>query len=371
MSDRIVILGGGALSLSFFGPELNDDYDLTFLDTQAKEDLVTRIQDRHAYTTNLAADTIQRITVSGVDAFRLDVPEQDAAIREHIGQARIFFTAVGIRNLDRALGYLDERLRGRSESIYILCAENGENIGEKWRAEFPDNIHLCDTVMGRMCRNEDAPAPDYAPVEPDLPWGVVGEALYDMPLSDRYFDEEAFHSKAFLFVPEAEFHARDRVKLFAHNGLHCFIAVHGALRGVERFSDLADDAEMTTAARELLQNEIAPALWNDCGKEIGREAFDAYMARLPGRIFSKTLRDLIARGVRGIQDKFAENERIMGGLHLLIENGVTPNRYYDLIAAGLELARRDVSDEAADAIFAALPGEDVKREVKARWDNVR
>ena len=371
MADRIVVFGAGALSLGFFGPELHEQYRLTFLDTHFKADFVAQVQRRHEYVTNLAGPAIQPVTVPGVDAFRLDVPEQDAAIREHIAQARIFFTAVGIRNLDSALKYLTERLKARTDSIYILCAENGEGIGEKWRAGTPGNIHICDTVMGRMCRLEEHPAPDYAPVTPELPWGVVGEDFHDMPLSNEYEDKEVFHSKAFLFCSPAAFHARERVKLYAHNGLHFFIAAMGRLKGAERFSDLADDAELAGAAKALLEGEIAPALWKDCASEMGRQAFDAYIARLPKRLFSPTLRDHVSRGVRGIQEKFAPNERVIGGLVLLRKNGVRPNRYYDLLAAGLEVARRDVSAETAQALLASLPDEEARREVEARWRKLR
>ena len=371
MSDRIVVLGAGGLALGFFGPELRDQYEMTFLDTKAKEDLVAQIQKRRGYVTNLAGEDIQALTVEEVDAFRLDVPEQDAAIREHIAQARIFFTSVGIRNLGRALTYLSERLAGRSEAIYILCAENGENIADRWRAKLPDNIHVCETVMGRMCRIEDHAAPRYGAVTPEIPWGVVGEAFFGMPLSDKNHDPEVFHSGAFQFVPDAEFHARDRVKLYAHNGLHFFIAVQGRIRGVDRFSDLAGEAEVTAAARELLDEEIAPALWKDCTSAIGRAEFDAYIKRLPGRLVSCTLRDQIARGVRGIEDKFGPNERVMGGLRLLLENGIRPRRYYDLLACGLEVARRDVSGEAAEKLFAQLATQEVQREVEARWKKLR
>ena len=367
MAEKIVSLGAGALSLGFFGPELRDEYEMTFLDTKAKADLVERIRKRRTYTTNVAGEHIRAVTVEDVDAFRLDVPDQDTAIREHIAQARIFFTAVGIRNLDRALSYLYERIGDRTDNIYIMCAENGENIAEAWRARFPDNIHLCDTVMGRMCRLEECAAPYYAPVEPDIAWGVVGEAFYGMPVSDEQYDADVFHSDAFQFVPEAEFHARDHIKLYAHNGLHFFIAVHGRLKGVERFSDLADDPDMTRAARELLDNEIAPALRKDCGEHVGEKHFDTYMERLPGRLFSRTLRDQIARGVRGVQDKFAENERVMGGLRLLLDNGIRPNRYYDLLAAGIEVAKRDISEQAADEILHRLPTEEIRREVSGRW----
>jgi len=367
MSDRIVILGAGGLSLGFFGPELRNEYNLTFLDTHFKADLVSAIQRTHAYTTNLAGADIEPVSVEQVDAFRLDLPEHDAAIREHLDQARIFFTAVGLRNLDKALTWLNERIRRRKDDIYILCAENGEDVAEKWRAQFPPNIHLSDTVMGRMCRVEENAAPDYTPVHPQLPWAVVGEAFYGMPLPDEINNPEVFHSDAFIFCPEKEFHARDRIKLFAHNGLHFFIAVHGRLRNVERFSDMADDPQITTAARQLLHEEIAPALWKDCGEHLGRIPFDDYMDKLPGRLFSKTLRDQVARGIRGVDLKFAPNERVMGGLRLLLDNGIQPDRYYDLIAAGLQVASLEISRETAEGLLENLPAGEVRNEVSKRW----
>lgn len=366
MADRIVVFGAGALSLGFFGPELQEEYRLTFIDTKFKEDFVSRVQRTHAYTTNVAGPAITPVTVRNVDAFRLDLPEQDAAVREHVAQARIFFTAVGVRNLDSALLFLDERLKGRREELYILCAENGEGVAEKWRARFPANIHLCDTVMGRMCRLDEHPAPDYRPVDPELPWGVVGEDLKGMPLSSENRNPEVFHSPAFIFCTPEEFHARERVKLYAHNGLHFYIAAMGALRGAERFSDLAGDAQVVAAARGVLNEEIAPALWKDCAHHIGRDEFDRYIARLPGRLFSPTLRDHVGRGIRGIVDKFADNERIMGGLRLLLANGIRPERYGDLLASGLAVAQRDVSAQAAQQICDRLPAE-VRRSVEPRW----
>lgn len=371
MADRIVVLGAGALSLGFFGPELHKEYRLTFLDTKAKEDLVTSVQKRHAYTTNVAGKKIETLTIPEVDAFRLDLPEQDEAIREHIAQARLFFTAVGVRNLDAALSYLNERIKGRRDPLYILIAENGEGLTQKWGGLFPKTVHLCDTVMGRMCRLDERPAPDYAPVEPEVAWGVVGEDFHGFPISMAHHNPEAFHSDAFQFCAEEEFHARERVKLFAHNGMHFYIAALGRLRGVERFSDMAQDEEVVAAARELLEKEIAPALWKDCAWRIGRQPFDQYIARLPGRLLSPTLRDHVGRGVRGIQDKFAPNERVMGGLRLILNSGVTPNRYYELIAAGLEVAARDLSPQAATELFNQIPGDDVRREVETRWEKMK
>ncbi|NLU46340.1 MAG: hypothetical protein GXX87_05320 [Euryarchaeota archaeon] len=368
MPDRIVVMGAGGLSLGFFGPELSSQYAITFLDVSVKSDLIERIRKSHAYTTNLAGKTIETIRVKGVDAFRIDDPAQDADVRRHVAQAQIFYTAVGIRNLDKAMIYLTERMQGRKDPIYVLCAENGEGVTEAWRQKTTDNLNILDTVMGRMCRLEDRPGTDYAPVEPDLGWAVVGEAFYGMPLIDTYRNPKVFHSDAFHFVPEAEFHARDRIKLFAHNGLHCFIAVQGSLRGVERFSDMAGDAEVEGGARALLDKEIAPALWKECGPHVDRKYLEGYFAALPGRLLSPTLRDHVARGVRGLADKFAPNERIVGGLKLLLRNGVRPDLFLDFIADGLRVVKQDAGEAEATAILERIDDLAIRKEVKRRYE---
>jgi len=365
MRDRIVIMGAGGLSCGFFGPELRSEYDLTFLDVKFKADFIGAIQKTGAYTVNIAGKEIVPTQVKDVEAFLIDDPAQDAAIRDRIRQARVFFTAVGIRNFESAAGYLVERLKDRKDNVYILCAENGEGVTESWRNRTPENVHFLDTVMGRMCRLEEHPAPLYVPAAPGIAWGIVAEEFYGMPLSNREYDATAFHSDAFQFVSEAEFHARDRVKLFAHNGLHCCLAVQGRLRGVQYFCDLAGtDAE--AAARELLNKEIAPALWKECGPHLDRAYLERYFAVLPGRLVSPTLRDSASRGVRGLVDKFSANERIIGGLNLLLRNGVKPDRFLSFIANALEVVRQDSGEEAAAKALANVADPALRQEIQRR-----
>ena len=366
MADRIVCMGAGGLALGFLGPELRKDHDLTFLDVSSKADLVEGIQRTGAYTTNVAGERIEARTIEDVDAFLIDDPAQDAAIRDRIAGSRMFFTAVGIRNFDSAVAYLAERIEGRKDDVYILCAENGEGVTDAWRRRTPENVHFLDTVMGRMCRLEERAAPDYAPVVEGLDWGVVGEAFFGMPLSDQYLNAEVFHSEAFQFVSDDEFHARDRVKLYAHNGLHCFIAIQGRLRKVERFSDMAGDPEVEDAARALLDEEIAAALWKECGPHLHRAYLQDYFERLPGRLLSPTLRDQVARGVRGLALKFSPNERIIGGLDLLLRNSVRPNRFLDFIAGALAVIRADEGEEAAASALANIKDKGVRDEVERR-----
>jgi len=352
--DRIVVMGAGALSLGFLGPELTRDYALTLVDTSAKADLVEGLRRCGEYTFNLAGETIERVTVGNVVAHNLEDQGDAASIASDIAEARLFFTAVGIRYLDAALGFLAGHLKERRDEAFVFCAENGEHIAEGWRERLPGNIHICDTVMGRMCRMEEHPGDEYAPVMPSLNWGVVAEDFYGIPVSTDDYRPEVFHSQAFEIVSPREFDAREHIKLCAHNGVHLFIAVMARAKGLQYFSEARQDAEIMADAGRLLQDEISPALWKEYGRHVDEAYYRAYMDRLLGRLVSPTLKDAVARGVRGLADKFAPNERVVSVLRLLRRNGVDPRVFRKLIVQGLKMVEETEGRDRAQAVREAI-----------------
>ena len=355
MPDRAVILGAGALSLGFLGHQLGGEYALTFLDVAAKADLIDRLQRERAYTVSVAGERIEPTLIKGVEALRTDDPAHDAAIRERIAESRLFFTAVGVRNLDAALAWLAERLAGREDEITIFCAENGENVAGAWRKRLPPNACLLDTVIGRMCRIEPIATPLYAPVAPWIDWAVVAEGYRGFPVPERHGDRPGLHGALFEFVPDAVFDALARIKFYAGNGFHLFVSLKGRLRHADRLSDLADVPEAADAAREFLCEEIGPALRAEVEPAVGTAVLDDYLDALPGRIFSQTFRDTVARGVRSLPDKFAPNERIPGMLDLLRRNHIAPRRTSEMVADAIEVIRQDVDEHAAREAAEQLP----------------
>ena len=357
MADRIVVMGAGALSLGFLAPELVRDYPLTLIDTNAKAEFIEGLRAEGRYTFNLAGDTIKPICVENVTALNLQNDRDADTISAHMAEARLFFTAVGVRNLDKVLAYVLERLAGRSHELFVLCAENGEDLAARWRDRSNPNTHICDTVMGRMCRLEENPGPDYAAVFPsganDAGWGVVAEDFCGIPVSTEVARADVFHSDAFEIVAPEEFHAREQIKLFAHNGMHLFIAVSAHLKGMAGFAEAGQDHAIMREARALLHEEIAPALWREHGPPHGpldEPYFRAYIDRLLPRLVSTTLRDTVARGVRGLPDKFAANERIMGGLALLMRSGIEPNVFDTFIVRALRVAAQSGGEKVIQDI---------------------
>ena len=100
--------------------------------------------------------------------------------------------------------------------------------------------------------------------------------------------------------------------------------------------------------------------------------FDDYTEKLIPRIISPTLNDLIARGVRGLPDKFAENERVMIALGLLLRNGIEPKIFIDLVAAAIVVAGRGSGGRDEEHFLDMMPEElGVRRRVRERCDVIR
>ena len=185
-------------------------------------------------------------------------------------------------------------------------------------------------------------------------------------------EAEVFHSDAFEMMNEEEFHAREKIKLCAHNGLHLYLGLMGTLHGVKTFSELAKNRDVMSAAGMLLHHELAPALWRECCTHVERTYFDDYMEKLLPRLISPTLNDTIARAVRGLPDKLAPNERIMGGLRLLLRTETRPHVFIDLVAAAIAVMGKGKGGHEEEYYLGRLPEEmDVAGRVRKRWQLIK
>ena len=70
--------------------------------------------------------------------------------------------------------------------------------------------------------------------------------------------------------------------------------------------------------------------------------------------------------MRGLAPKFSPNERIIGGLELLLRNTVRPNRSLDFIAGALAVICADEGAPAATCALANIQDEGIRDEVENR-----
>ena len=339
MRPRAVIIGSGALGLGFVAERLAPDYDLCFADLRAQEARLRLLERRQSYTVNLCGldgVTTRQIQGSMAIAFT-DRPAEDDVLRRAVVQADLILTVTSRRLLDQIVSWLSEMLNGRETRHYLLFCENGRNIARGFANRFGRHTVLVDTVMSRMCRF-DTPysgagyAPDGAPYHPM--WSGYEEALvvedYGFWPLDASICEGGPFSPAFSLVPPEEFLLWEDIKLYMHNGMHAFVAYPAFLEGIRSFAEVSD--ALREAARETMLAEVVPAILrtHPCARQAELEG---YGGTLLARFFNPFFADSIERGIRGVRDKLAPDERLFSGCEYIRRAGISPDRYARTIAA--------------------------------------
>jgi mannitol-1-phosphate 5-dehydrogenase len=331
MRPLAVIIGSGALGLGFVAERLAPDYDLCLADVRAQEARLLRLEIQQSYTINLCGlDGVATRQVQGnVSVAFTDRPAEDDALCRALEQADLVLTATSRRLLDQIVPWLADRLAGRKTRHYLLFCENGLNIARSFAGRFGRHTVLVDTVMSRMCRF-DVPDPDgYVPLWPGCAESLVAEDYAFWPLDAGICQGGPF-SQAFSLVPPEEFLLWEDVKLYMHNGMHAFVAYQAFLEGARSFTEVSEP--LREAARETILAELAPAIVRThlCARQAELED---YGLGLLARFFNPFFADSIARGIRGVKDKLAPEERLISGCEYIRRAGISPDRYSRTIAA--------------------------------------
>jgi mannitol-1-phosphate/altronate dehydrogenase len=348
-----LVFGAGALGLAFLGPELCGDYRMIFADIAGKSALLEGLRRGGQYRMNESGPARTVLDVGGVDA--INVETEGERLAEAIREATLIFTAVGEPNLGKVAPTIMDALEGGEGTVRVLCCENGIHIARKMRAHLEAagrgggrwDLRVGDTVMGRMCQwVEPAEAP-WVPLWDDAGAAAVGEPFYGMPVEAHVLEGLDGAGGALEPCGPERFSALEDLKMWAHNGLHGFLACLGALRARELFCELADDAELMRLARRLLREEVGPALLRRHAGALGSNEYANYATTIVRRILCPGLRDAIERGTRGALRKLAPWERFVSGVRCVLEEGGRPEVYCRGLAAAVRLARAQEKRGAA------------------------
>ena len=297
-----LIFGAGALALGFLGPELYKDWALTFIDIDAKKELLSHLKDNGKYTVNIAGPFQKAFEVTNVRGLNLNNPPELKEIIQRFSSSKLIFTSVGAANLNSLVPIFCEGLSSCMEFqkrdssaapqndkknvtlstsaslsvhsakslIYILCCENGRDIAMKFHASLEVSLNrlltsecrIGDTVMGRMCRIEpDIESNKYLePVYEGADWAVVAEPFFGFPIKRGLIKEEKLFKSPFQLKEDNVFEALEDIKFFAHNGCHAFLGYIGFLKGYRYFGELKEDKDLMGLAYEMLFNETGKAL---------------------------------------------------------------------------------------------------------------
>ena len=133
--------------------------------------------------------------------------------------------------------------------------------------------------------------------------------------------------------------AREDVKMFAHNGLHAFLAFLGLFKGKDYFCELRGDSKALSMAYALLMDEVGQALFRKHGPALDRNYYLNYATTILRRTTCPGFRDTIARGTRGVMTKLEPWERLVSGVRLIAAQGIAPEVYATTLAAAITVAR--------------------------------
>lgn len=341
-----VVLGAGALGLGFLGAELGKQYRMVYADIPAKADLLDCMSRVGQYTFNETGPSARAITVRGVRGI---VVSDEAAVLEALDSATLVFTAVGEPNLPKVAPTLARAAERRDQKrpLRVLCCENGLEIAAKLTRHIESalaggcagRLIVGDTVMGRMCKVVSPPEGGLLPVGPGLDWAVAAEPFFGIPVSRSAMKGLRRPGDAFQVMGEAEFAAQEDVKMYAHNGLHAFLAFLGRLRGKAYFCELYGDSLIMGMAYHMLLDEVGVTLFRKHGKALDRNFYLDYAPTILRRTICPGLHDEIARGTRGTMRKLEPWERLVSGVRAIAAQGIVPEVYMTGLAAAIVVAR--------------------------------
>jgi mannitol-1-phosphate 5-dehydrogenase len=149
----------------------------------------------------------------------------------------------------------------------------------------------------------------------------------------------------------------EEAKLYGHNATHALAAYLGAIRGVERISDLREVSGILPFLRAAFIEESGEALVR---KHAGidplftREGYTEYADDLLGRMTNPYLRDSVERVGRDPQRKLGWDDRLVGTMRVAMDQGVEPWRY--AVGAAAALAMMDPTATERDTSAEALLG---------------
>ena len=335
---KAVILGAGALGLGFLAERTASHYDLCLADLGPKEDLLRHIETDQGFTVNICSlEGVYPKQVAG--RFRVsltDTPRGRYELDQALNEADLVFTATGKRLLDNVVLITAPAMNRRAKKGWLLFCENGRHIAAGYAHSFGPQVVLVDTVMSRMCRFSDPLEGKYEPLWPGYDRALVVEDHSFLPLSTDLCRSGPF-GPMFSLVSHAEFQLWEDIKLYLHNGMHAFVSYHAFLEGAELFSDTS--YHIRHEAGQVILEELVPAIVRT-HSGARKEEIEGYGLGLLERFFNPFFGDTIERGVRGVADKLAPDERLVGGCEYIKRAGIELRGYATTIQAAEEILAR-------------------------------
>ncbi|WP_433581946.1 mannitol-1-phosphate 5-dehydrogenase [Paenibacillus amylolyticus] len=333
--------GAGNIGRGFIGLILSRaGYEVVFSDVN--QTLVTALQQRGQYTVELANESKDQETVTGVNA--IDGTQLET-VAQTVVEADLITTAVGVGVLKHIAPGIAKGLEKRLNSgpvqnpLHIIACENAIGastqlkehvyalLNEEVRSLADQYVYFPDSAVDRIVPIQHHEDPLHVQVEPFYEWVV-----------DRSQMAPAFKPvEGILYVDDLEPYIER--KLFTVNTGHCVAAYIGNVHGYDTIQKAIADEKVKSIVYGALQ---------ETGKVLVKrfafnpEEHEQYIVKILGRFVNPYLTDEVTRVGRSPLRKLSPNDRLVRPALQAYADG-TDTTY---LAMGMAAACKfDVSDD--------------------------
>ena len=342
-------IGAGNIGRGFLGELFfRSGYQITFVDVNRP--LVEALRRQGAYDLTIVAGPGQPesarhlLRITGVSAVH---PDERGELLGAFAGCAVLGISVGVANLEAVAALVADGVRHRLASgggpLNGVVCENligsGRHLKALVLARVPqpeqervsEHLGLAEAVVARMVplvteedRRRD---PLYVAVEPYNVLPVDATAFVGTP------------PEIYNVQPIADIEAYQARKLFAFNASHAIFAYAGYQRGFRYVWEAVEDGEVRALVERALTESLG-ALARKFGLSL--EGLQEHARDFVARFGNRSLGDTIGRVARDPLRKLGPDERLIGGAHLALSQGIAPDAIVTGIVAALQY------DEPAD-----------------------
>lgn len=336
--ERIAVqFGAGNIGRGFIAQLFHESgYEVVFV--EAVPAIVDEINRRGRYSIHIVGDGEQSVEITNIRAIHSERVEQ---VAQEVARAEIACTAVGVNVLKQVAPSLARGIALRSQNpdaspLNILICENQLDADQILRnavlERLPAELHrYVDSHVGFVLCVVSRMVPVMTPAEKRAdPLAIRVEAYKRLPVNAK-----AVKGKLPSIVgvePVENFVGYVERKIFVHNAAHAILGYLGWLKGYTYVHEAMADEQIRSMLDESMQ-EVSEALIRKHG--FTREQMQEHLLDLYHRFENAALGDTIARVARDPERKLRPDDRLVGAVNLLVDNGLEPKGFCMAIAAAL------------------------------------
>ncbi|MFA5688125.1 MAG: hypothetical protein WC959_03110 [Kiritimatiellales bacterium] len=333
-------------------------------------EVVDDVRTAGGYWLNIATPHgIEKQFISGVEIYNPAVPADAGKLIQAAAEAHEIGTALpSVDFFSRGTPSIAGILRAGFElklqdktlpDAVVYTAENNNHaagiLEQQIGLSLKNRVQLLNTVVGKMSgvvtAAEQIQNGGLMRVTPSAARAFLVEEFNRILITKITLPE--FRRGITVFEEKADLLPFEEAKLYGHNAVHFWIGLHMRRAGAQFMHDISGNEKIFISARRAFIEESGAALcrkYSDTDALFTPAGFAAYADDLLIRMVNPFLTDRVDRVCRDMERKLGWNDRVIGTIRLVLNQGISPV----LFAEGAALAAVEFFGKDAGRIRAGF-----------------